>query len=240
MFCAIIYLPIMKYSIDIVGFRSSSLIVIGGIVALIISFAIVKRISKSNLWSNLFVETKLVNDLEEEKIEKKVDLSTKSHINKETDFDFIEKQYLGLNKMSLSRRMSLAIFCLVAYYWRENHDKAGELYFFIGIGIMVISILLLFILHFETKIKNGSIILDGLWTSRKIKIDTASIVSVKKVKYSKYFLNRSVYNLHLKGTIRFYTRGIDAVELTDKDGLIYLIGSQKSEELTRVIQDKLK
>jgi hypothetical protein len=139
-----------------------------------------------------------------------------------SEFDFIEKQYLGLNKMSLSRRMSLAIFCLVAYYWRENHDKAGELYFFIGIGIMVISILLLFILHFE------------------IKIDTASIVSVKKIKYSKYFLNRAVYNLHLKGTIRFYTRGIDAVELTDKDGLIYLIGSQKSEELTRVIQDKLK
>jgi len=157
-----------------------------------------------------------------------------------SEIDFIEKQYLGLNKMSLSRRMSLAIFCLVAYYWRENHDKSGELYFFIGIAIMVISILLLFILHFETKVKNGSIILDGLWTSRKIKIDSASIVSVKKVKYSKYFLNRSVYNLHLKGIIRFYTRGSDAVELTDKDGLVYLIGSQKPEELTRVIQDKLK
>ena len=157
-----------------------------------------------------------------------------------SEFDFIEKQYLGLNRMSLSRRMSLAIFCLVAYYWRENHDKAGELYFFIGIGIMVISILLLFILHFETKVKNGSIILDGLWTSRKIKIDTLSIVSVKNVKYSKYFWNRSVYNLHLKGTIRFYTRGFDAVKLTDKDGLVYLIGSQKSEELTRVIEDKLK
>ena len=99
-----------------------------------------------------------------------------------SDFDFIEKQYLGLNKMSLTRRMSLAIFCLVAYYWRENHDKAGELYFFIGIGIMVISMLLFFILHFKTQVINGSIILDGLWTSRKVKIDTASIVSAKKVK----------------------------------------------------------
>jgi hypothetical protein len=157
-----------------------------------------------------------------------------------SEFDFIEKQYLGLNKMSLTRRMSLAIFCLVAYFWRENHDKAGELYFFIGIGIMVISILLIFILHFETKVKNGSIILDGLWTSRKIKIDTASIVTAKKVKYSKYFLNRAVYNLHLKGTIRFYTRGIDAVELTDKDGLVYLIGSQKAGELARIINNKLK
>ena len=156
-----------------------------------------------------------------------------------SEFDFIEKQYLGLNKMSLSRRISLAIFCLVAYYWRENHDKAGELYFFIGIAIMVISMILIFILHFETKIKNGSIILDGLWTSRKIKIYTSSIVTVKRVKYSKYILNRAVYNLHLKGTIRFYTRGVDAVELTDKDGLIYLIGSQKAEELTRVIKNKL-
>jgi len=156
-----------------------------------------------------------------------------------SEFDFIEKQYLGLNKMSLTRRMTLAIFCFVAYYWRENHDKSGELYFFLGIAIMIISILLLFILHFKTQVKNGSIILDGLWTSRKIKIDTGSIVSAKKVQYSKYFLNRAVYNLHLKGTIRFYTRGIDAVELTDKDGLVYLIGSQKSEELARVIQKKL-
>ncbi len=156
-----------------------------------------------------------------------------------SDFDFIEKQYLGLNKMSLTRRISLAIFCLVAYYWRENHDKSGELYFFIGIAIMIISIILVFILHFETTIKNGSIILDGLWTSRRVKIDTLSIVSVKKVRYSKYILNRAVYNLHLKGKIRFYTRGIDAIELIDKDGLVYLIGSQKAEELTRIIQNKL-
>ena len=60
-----------------------------------------------------------------------------------SEFDFIEKQYLGLNKISLTSRMALAIFCLVAYYWRENQDKAGELYFFIGIAIMIISILLL-------------------------------------------------------------------------------------------------
>ena len=46
-------------------------------------------------------------------------------------------------------------------------------------------------------------------------------------------------NLHFKCTIRFYTRGRDAVELTDKDGLIYLIGSQKAEELSRVINNKL-
>ena len=157
-----------------------------------------------------------------------------------SEFDFIEKQYLGLNKMALTRRLALAIFCFIAYYWRVNHDNSGELYFVIGIVIIIFSILLLFVLHFETKVFNGSIIFDGLWTARKIKIDTLSLVSCKQVDYSKYIINRAVYNLHFKGTIRFYTRGSDAVELIDKDGLVYLIGSQKAEELARVINIKLK
>ena len=147
-----------------------------------------------------------------------------------SETEFLEKQYFGLNKMSLARRLSLALFCFTAYYWHENHEKSGELYFFLGISIMIISIILFFILHFKTQVINGSIILDGLWTSRKIKIDTSSIVTVKRVKYSKYIMNRAVYNLHLKGTVRFYTRGVEAVELTDKDGLIYLIGSQKADQ----------
>jgi hypothetical protein len=157
-----------------------------------------------------------------------------------SEFDFIEKQYLGLNKMALTRRLALAIFCFIAYYWRVNHDKSGELYFVIGIAIIIFSILLLFVLHFETKVFNGSIIFDGLWTARKIKIDISSLVSAKKVHYSKYIINRAVYNLHFKGTIRFYTGGNDAVELTDRDGLIYLIGSQRAEELSKVINNKLK
>ena len=153
------------------------------------------------------------------------------------EIKFLEKQYLGLNKMSFFRRMALAIFCFVAYYWSENHEKSGELFFFLGISILVISALLVFVLHFETKIINGSIILDGLWTSRKVKIDINSIKSCQKVSYSRFFLNRSVYNLHYKKSIRFFTRGKDAVELTDQDGLIYLIGSQKSEELERSINN---
>lgn len=155
------------------------------------------------------------------------------------EFKFLEKQYLGLNKMSLSRRIVLALFCFSAYYWRENQEKSGELFFFLGVAILVISVLLIFLLHFETKVQNKSIILDGLWTARKVKIDLGSIHSAKKVKYSKYILNRAVYNLHLKGTISFYTRGSYAVELIDRDGLTYLIGSQKSEELYRVIEQEL-
>ena len=110
-------------------------------------------------------------------------------------------------------------------------------YYFVAFGT---DFQLFFVLHFETKVFKGSVILDGLWTSRKIKIDMASITSVRKVNYSKYTINLPVYNLHFTGKVRFYTRGDDAVELIDKDGLIYLIGSQKAAELTKVIQEKLK
>lgn len=157
-----------------------------------------------------------------------------------SEIDFKEKQYFGLNKMALTRRLSLSVFCFIAYYWRENNEKSGELFFVIGITIIIFSILLFFMLHFETRVLNGSIILDGLWTSRKIKIEIMSLVSAKRVDYSRYIINRAVYNLHVKGTIRFYTRGSDAVELIDKDGLIYLIGSQKADELSRIINNKLK
>ena len=153
--------------------------------------------------------------------------------------DFIEKQYLGLNKSSLTSRITLSLFCFIAYDWRENNNQEGDLFFFVGIAILIFSVLLLFILNFETRVYNGSVILNGLWTARKIKIDTLSLVSVRKVKYSRYVINRAVYNLHFKSKIRFYTRGNEAVELTDKDGLVYLIGSQKAEELSRILNNKL-
>ena len=90
-----------------------------------------------------------------------------------SESDFFEKQYLGLNKVSLGSRLALATFCFLMYYWRENINKEGELFFFTGITIILFSVLLFFVLHFQTQVFNGSIILDGLWTSRKIKIDTS-------------------------------------------------------------------
>ena len=105
--------------------------------------------------------------------------------------------------MSLSRRIVLALFCFIAFYWRENHEKSGELFFFLGVAILMISVLLVFILHFETKVQNKSIILDGLWPSRKVKIDLGSIRSVAKVKYSKYMVKYCIYNNDERSTSRF-------------------------------------
>ena len=152
---------------------------------------------------------------------------------------FEEKQYLGYNKYSNVRRMVLGIFCFLAYFLVENKDGSGELFFVMGITILVVSALMIFVLHLHVKVLEGSIILDGLWTSRRVKIDLNSIVSVRAVPAKRFLLMRPVYNLHWKGNIRFYTRGTEAVELIDKDGLRYVIGSQMSGQLVQILQEQI-
>jgi hypothetical protein len=78
-----------------------------------------------------------------------------------------------------------------------------------------------------------------LWTAKKVKIDLNSIVSVRKDSYSNYLFNNPVYNLHRKGSIRFYSSGKDAIVLTDRDGLMYYIGTQRPNEMLLVIQAEM-
>ena len=73
-----------------------------------------------------------------------------------------------------------------------------------------------------------------------MKLNNKIIVKVEKGKYSRYFLNNPVYNLHQKGTIRFYTSGSDAIHLTDRDGLVYIIGSRHADEFLRAIHEEMK
>ena len=155
-------------------------------------------------------------------------------------YTFHEKQYLGRDYNFISIRMVMAIFCFIAYYWTENRERNGELLLVAGCGILTISVIMLFVLHYKTIIKNKAIILNGIWTTRLVKIDLNSIVKLEKDDYSKYFLNNPVYNLHRNGTIRFYAGGKDAVKLTDKDGLTYIIGTQKALELYNAIDAEMK
>lgn len=155
-------------------------------------------------------------------------------------FLFHEKQYLGRDYNFISIRMVMAFFCFAAYYWTENRERNGELLLLVGCGILFISVLMLFVLHFRTIVNNKSVILNGLWTTRLVKIDLNSIVKVEKGDYSRYFLNNPVYNLHRSGTIRFYAGGKDAVKLTDRDGLTYIIGTQRALELYNAIESEMK
>lgn len=150
-------------------------------------------------------------------------------------YQFHEKQYLGRDYNFISIRLVMAVFCLVAYWVTENRERNGDLLLLVGCTILLLSVFMLFLLQYRTIINNKAIMLNGLWTTRLVKIDLNSIVQVEKVPYSKYFLNNPVYNLHRNGTIKFYAGGKDAIKLTDRDGLVYIIGTQKQTELYSAI-----
>lgn len=170
---------------------------------------------------------------------------------------FEEKQYLGYNTFSIIRRMFLSLFCFMGYYWSQNPKavtvsgirigsypvehipNSGELFFLLGLSILVLSVVMIFVLHLHTQVTETSIILIGLWTKRMVKINIADLRSVETVHYKSLLFKQSSYNLHFKGNIRFYTSGHDAVQLKDKDGLIYRIGTQRAGELKALIEDLL-
>jgi hypothetical protein len=167
---------------------------------------------------------------------------------------FEEKQYLGYNKQSVVRRTILALFCFLAYYWSENPkaldvsgvhigsypvqniENSGQLFFIMGVTILVISIVFNYAVHLHTLVSVSGITLTGLWTLKKVNIKISDIISVRKVRYRRNFSGRSVYNLHSKGKIRFYTRGNELVELLNKNGLKIRIGSQRAGELVEILK----
>lgn len=159
------------------------------------------------------------------------------------DVDFVENQYLGFNKFNLIVRMVIAAACFFSFFTSAKSsmkDTTLNVFLILGISILVISIFLFFVLHIRTLIIGNYVILSGYWNARIIKLDINNIKSCNKVKYSKFLLNRPVYNLNIRGRIKFYTMGSWAVELEDKQGFKYLIGSQKSEQLEKIINKKLK
>lgn len=152
------------------------------------------------------------------------------------EYLFQEKQYLGRDKTWISVRLILALFCFSAYYLNLDHLASSQLFFIVGASIIVVSIIMMYMINYKTEVNSNFLTLSGLWSTSLVKIDLNSIVNVEKKPYSSYFFNNPVYNLHKNGKIRFYSDGRDAVWLTDKDGLIYIIGTQRADELVKAVK----
>jgi hypothetical protein len=175
-----------------------------------------------------------------------------------TESIFDERQYMGHNRLSMVIRYILAMFCFIGYYWSENPKPvqvsflrigsypiedtggSGMIFFILGISILLFSAGLTYVLHIHTRVYIDFLIIDGFWTARKVKIDLSSIVAIRKIRYKRRILRTAVYNLHNKGIISFYTSGEDFIELTDKSGLIYRIGSQKINELYQALKPSIR
>lgn len=153
---------------------------------------------------------------------------------------YIEKQFLGRDRGWLSVRLLLALFCFVAYYLNIEREENSRLFLVAGAIIVFVSIIMMYMLHYQIVVVNHSVKLSGLWTTRLVKIDLNSVVSVERKPYSTFLINNPVYNLHQKGKIRFYAGGKDAVWLTDREGLVYIIGTQRSNELVSAIKKMME
>ena len=149
---------------------------------------------------------------------------------------YVENQYLGRDRGWMSVRLVLALFCFTAYYINIERESESQLFLVVGIAILFVSIVMMYMLQYRITVEEGCVKLSGLWTTRLVKIDLNSIVKVERKPYSKFFINNPVYNLHQKGRIKFYAGGKDAVWLTDRDGLLYIIGTQRQVELEQAIK----
>ncbi|SMC68524.1 hypothetical protein [Pedobacter nyackensis] len=155
-------------------------------------------------------------------------------------YAYFEKQYIGRDYIRICIRLVMAAFCFAAYVYERDRDNTQDLFLVVGFGIIGVSIILLFLIQYKIIIDQKRITIDGLWSARKVEIDLNSIVKVRKDTYSNYLFNNPVYNLHRKGSIRFYSSGKDAIVLTDTDGLEYYIGTQRPNEMYLVIQEEMR
>ncbi|SFS58400.1 hypothetical protein [Sphingobacterium wenxiniae] len=153
---------------------------------------------------------------------------------------FQEKQYLGRDATWISVRLILALFCFIASYLNWDQLISQQLFFIVGVGVIIVSVLMIYMVHYKTVVDTRNLTLSGLWSSKLVKIDLNNIVKVELKPYSTFVFNNPVYNLHKNGKIRFYSGGKDAVWLTDREGLVYIIGSHKAEELARAVTEAKK
>lgn len=149
---------------------------------------------------------------------------------------YVEKQYIGRDYIRISIRLIMAAFCFAAYVYERDRDNTVDLFLVVGFGIIGVSIILLFLVQYKIEVKDKKLSISGLWGAKKIVIDLNQVVDVRKARYSSFIINNPVYNLHKKGSLRFYSSGRNAVVLTDRDGLEYYIGTQRPNELYLVLQ----
>jgi hypothetical protein len=150
---------------------------------------------------------------------------------------FYEKQYLGFNRFGLVRRMVIMLFCFLFYFASDDtQGDTADLFFYLGIGILVMSGGAMLVSHLETKITKNTITLSGPMTHRKVEMELTGVSDIQVMPYSRFIMNRPMFNLHRNRARRFYTHGTMCVEFTSASGETIKLGSQRPEELKRALE----
>jgi len=152
---------------------------------------------------------------------------------------FKENQNVGFNGFSILRRMVLAIFCFIAYYYSEGREENADLLFLLGIILLIVSGILLFIVHLRTRIDETKVLIKGLLSSKSIQIKKDDIIEYELINYPGGLFEPYTFNLHNDGMIKFYTHGNYAMKIITKDNNTFVIGTNKPIEFIAALK-KLK
>ncbi|MEX2597220.1 MAG: hypothetical protein WEC59_09870 [Salibacteraceae bacterium] len=152
-----------------------------------------------------------------------------------TKYDFHEKQYLGYNRFGIIRRTVIALFCLVFYYAAEADDQMKSAFFILAVAILFMSLVSILIQHLETRLEGSTLTLIGPMTFKKVQLDLTDIKNLTVKPYSRLILNRPLFNLHRKNSLRFYTHGKWCVEFETKDGDVITLGTQRPDGLKEIL-----
>jgi hypothetical protein len=147
-----------------------------------------------------------------------------------------EKQYLGFNRLYLLHRLLLMLFSFGVYWWKRMNGRDANLFFWLGVGIIIVSIALLFVLHIRIRVYKTHVEINGLWTGKPVHIPLKDIKRIVRTRYSKYHLNNPVFNLKWKNEVKFYTDGTEAIEITNDKGVPFRIGSHAPGELEKILR----
>ena len=132
-----------------------------------------------------------------------------------TEVKYHEKQYLGFNRFGLLRRIVIMLFCFLFYFASDDDQgDTANLFFYVGIAILVMSGIAMLISHLETNIIGSKLILSGPMTHKKVELELNGISNIHIRPYSKFIMNRPMFNLHRNNARRFYTHGNMCVEFT--------------------------
>ena len=77
-------------------------------------------------------------------------------------------------------------------------------------------------------------------TFKKVEMDLDGIKYVEVKPYSKFLLNRPMFNLHKKNSQRFFTYGHWCVEFKTKDGQVVTLGTQRPNGLKEILSKFVK
>jgi len=154
-------------------------------------------------------------------------------------YDYHERQYLGYNRFGVIRRTVIALFCLVFYYASEVDDQTRNVFFLLALVVLVLSLISLMIQHLETRLEGSQLTLIGPMTFKKVVMDMEGLRSLEVKPYSRFMLNRPMFNLHRKESVRFFTYGQWCVEFETKDGQRVKLGTQRPKGLYEILSKYL-